>query len=251
MKILLIIATHGNEKIGLKVAKEIKKLRIDNLIIQVGNKKALKINKRYIDQDLNRSFPGKKDGNYEEDRAFELTPIIKSADLVIDIHSTTSDVKDTLIVDRINKKTLECIESIQPKYVVIMKKSKGSLISQAKIGISFEYGKDNNIITLKKIIVDIKKLLNHFGLIKIKVLKNKLPTKYFDAGSIISKPEGYKLIKKIKNYTLVKQGSAYATSKNKKLIADEDFYPILFGEKNYKGYFGFKGKISSVSNHSN
>lgn len=241
MKILLVIATHGNEKIGLKVAKEIKKLNIDNLIIQVGNEGALKLNKRYIDQDLNRSFAGKENGNYEEKRAFELTPIIKSANLVIDIHSTTSDIKDTLIVDRINKKTLECIKSIQPKYAVVMEKSKSSLISQAKIGISFEYGKDDSRATLKKIIVDIKKLLNHFGLIKIKLSKNKKSTKYFNATSVVLKPKGYKLIKKIKNYTLIRRGETYATNKNKKLIADEDFYPILFGEKNYKDYFGFKG----------
>lgn len=242
MKILLIIATHGNEKIGLKVVKEIEKLHINNLIIQIGNKKALELNKRYIDQDLNRSFPGKKNGNYEERRAFELIPIIKSADLVLDIHSTTSDTKNTLIVNKINKETLGCIKSIQPKYVVIMKKSKNSLISQAKIGISFEYGKDNDMITIKKTIVDIKKLLNYLGLIKTKSPKNKTTTKYFNVSSIVPKPKGYKLIKKVKNYTLIRRGDAYAASKNKKLTAEEDFYPILFGEKNYKDYFGFKGE---------
>jgi len=242
MKILLVIATHGNEKIGLKVAKEIEKLNIDNLVVKIGNEKALKLNKRYIDQDLNRSFPGKRNGDYEERRAFELSPIIKSADIVIDIHSTTSNIKDTLIVSKLNKEMLLCIKSIQPKYVIIMEKSKNSLISQAKIGISFEYGKDNSMIALKKIVLDIKKLLNHFGLIKAILPKNKTATKYFNVTSIVPKPKGYKLLNKIKNYTLVKKGTAYATNKNKKLIADEDFYPILFGEKNYKNYFGFKGK---------
>ena len=242
MKILLVIATHGNEKIGLKVVKEIEKLHIDNLIVKIGNEKALKLNKRYIDQDLNRSFPGKINGNYEERRAFELSPVIKSANLVIDIHSTTSNIKDTLIVSKLNKEILRCIKSIQPKYVIIMEKSKNSLISQAKIGISFEYGKDNSIIALKKIVLDVKKLLNHFGLIKVSLQKNKTATKYFSVASIVPKPKGYKLLNKIKNYTLVKKGTTYATNKNKKLLADEDFYPVLFGEKNYKNYFGFKGK---------
>lgn len=242
MKILLVIATHGNERAGLKIAKEIEKLHIDNLVIQVGNEKALKLNKRYIDQDLNRSFPGKKNGNYEERRAFELTPIIKSADLVIDIHSTTSDTRDTLIVNKLNKETLECLESIQPKYVVVMEKSKNSLISQAKIGISFEYGKDNSANTLKKTVLDIKKLLNHFGLIKIKLSKARTETKYFNVVSIISKPKGYILLKRIKSYALIKKGSVYAINRKDELTADEDFYPILFGEKNYKDYFGFKGR---------
>lgn len=46
MKILLVIATHGNERIGLKAAKEIEKLHIDNLFIQIGNEEALKLNKK-------------------------------------------------------------------------------------------------------------------------------------------------------------------------------------------------------------
>lgn len=246
MKILLIIATHGNEKIGLKVVREMEKLHIDNLAVQIGNEEALKLNKRYIDQDLNRSFLGKKNGNYEERRAFKLTPAIKSSDLVIDVHSTTSDTKDTLIVSKLDKETLECVKSIQPKYVIIMENSKNSLISQAKIGISFEYGKDNSKIALKKTVLDIKKLLNHFKLIKEKLPKNKIATQYFSVISIVPKPKGYTLLKTIKNYTLVKKGSTYAISKEKKLIATEDFYPVLFGEKNYKDYFGFKGKKYSL-----
>jgi succinylglutamate desuccinylase len=62
MKIILNILTHGNERIGLKVAREIEKLNIDKniLSVQIANKKAFEFKKNFIDQDLNRSFPGKK-----------------------------------------------------------------------------------------------------------------------------------------------------------------------------------------------
>jgi len=31
--------------------------------------------------------------------------------------------------------------------------------------------------------------------------------------------------------------------KNNSLVVEDNFYPILFGNKNYEDIFGFKGKI--------
>ncbi|MBI3337098.1 MAG: succinylglutamate desuccinylase/aspartoacylase family protein [Candidatus Staskawiczbacteria bacterium] len=245
MKIILNIATHGNEKIGFEVAKEIEKLNINKniLVVQIANKKAFDLNKRYIDQDLNRSFPGKKHGNYEEKIAYKISPIIKSADIVIDIHSTTSNLKDTLIITNLNKKTREYVEIIQPKYVLIMNPTKNNaLISQAKVGIAFEYGKDKDLSTLRNTVLGIKKLLKYLCIINFIVPVNNATISYFNVVSVVPKLEGYKLINNIKNYKLVKKNYIYARKGKNLLIADEDFYPILFGQKNYNDIFGFKGK---------
>ena len=153
MKIILNILTHGDEEIGLKVAKEIKKLNIVEKFfsIQIANEKAAKLSKRFIDQDLNRSFPGKSNGNYEQRLASKLLPVIKSADIVLDIHSTTSNLKDALIVTKLDKETLKYIKIIQPKYALLMNITKSNaLISNAKVGLAFEYGKDKNVRVIKK-----------------------------------------------------------------------------------------------------
>jgi len=245
MKIILNILTHGNERIGLEVVKEIEKLNIDKniLIVQIANERAFELQKRFIDQDLNRSFPGKKYGNHEQKLAYKISPIIKSADIVIDIHSTKSELKDAVIVTKIDMATKKCIKAIQPKYVLVMNATRDiALISQAKIGLAFEYGKDNDLIALKKIVMDIKKLFYHCGLINIKLSKSKTITQYFDIVSEVAKPKGHKLLKKIKNYKIVCSGEIFATNGKHQLIAEEDFYPILFGDKDYENIFGFKGK---------
>jgi|SRR3989344_217148 len=245
MKIILNIGTHGDEKIGSKVAKEIEKLNINKktLSVQIANRRAFDLNKRYINQDLNRSFPGRKQGNYEQRLAYKLSPIIKSADIVIDIHSTTSNLKDTLIVTRLNKKTSEYIDVIQPEYVLIMNPTKNNaLISKAKVGIAFEYGKDKNSTVLKKTVLGIKKLLKYLDIIDFMIPRTNIITEYFDVIASVPKPKGYKLLNNIKNYSLVKRGQIYARNGKKILIAGEDFYPILFGQKNYNNIFGFRGK---------
>jgi len=245
MKILLNILTHGDERIGLKVVKEIRKLNInkDILVVQIGNRRAFESRKRFIDQDLNRSFPGKKNGNHEERLAYKLLPIIKLANIVIDIHSTKSELRDTVIVTKLDKNTLGCIKSIQPKYVLVMNvKKDNALISQAKIGLAFEYGKDYDPNALKKIVVDIKKLFCYLGLIDVKLLGPKTTIQYFNVISEVNKLKGYKLLKGIKNYKLVHKCEAFATNGKNYLVAEENFYPILFGGRNYKTIFGFKGK---------
>jgi len=245
MTILLNIGTHGDEQIGLKVANDLKKLHIKNgeLIINVANERAFKLKKRLINQDLNRSFPGKKNGNYEEQRAYELLPIIKSADVVIDIHSTKSELKDALIITKLDKKIREYIKIISPKYVLCMSATKNNtLISQAKTGFAFEYGKDKDLKVVKKIVNGIKFLLAHFKMINLRVKKINNQPIFFNAYKTVLKPKGAKLDRKIKNYKLVKKSQVYATVKNKQLKARQNFYPILFGNKNYQDIFGFAAK---------
>ncbi len=245
MKVLLNILTHGDERIGLKVAREIQKIETHNhsLVVQYANDRAYRLKRRFIDQDLNRSFPGKKKGNYEERIAYKLSSPIKSADLVIDIHSTKSELRDSIIVTKLKNKTLKYIKAIQPRYVLVMNVSQDqALISQAKVGIAFEYGKDNDPLVLKKIVRDLKKLFSQIGLLDLELPKRKFLTKYFNVYSEVKKPKKYKLLPKIKNYKLIHRGIAFATNGKDYLTAEESFYPILFGNSNYKTIFGFASK---------
>jgi predicted deacylase len=243
MNLILTIATHGNETIGHRVAKRLQGIQLQNGTIQVlvANPLAYKKRKRFIDEDLNRSFPGNSEGNHEQKIAATLMPIIQSADVVIDIHSTTSDLKDALIITKADRRTLECVKAIQPKYVLLMQFSKtNALISNAKIGIAFEYGADKDQRAIEKTVRGIERLLVHLGCITKRVPKNNTVTTIFEVRESMVKPKNATLRSTIKNYRQVKKGEVYAyDSKQGEIRAKKDFYPILFGEKNYKDYFGF------------
>jgi len=58
-KILFIVATHGDEKIGVEVIERLRTKKLDRFFdYLVANPKALEKNTRFIDVDLNRSYPG-------------------------------------------------------------------------------------------------------------------------------------------------------------------------------------------------
>lgn len=245
MKIMLNILTHGDETGGLAVAKEIKKLKLlkGEIFIHVANELAYKKKKRYIDQDLNRSFPGKIGGNYEQRLATKILPLVKSADMVIDIHTTKSELRDALIVTKLNEKTRKFIDTISPKYLLFMSATKSNaLISNAKVGIAFEYGKNRDVRTVRDTVIGIKRLLGHLEMIQGKPRERVSTTKWFDVYRSVPKPKNAKLLKSIKNYKLVRKGTPYAIAGNKKMLAPKDFYPILFGNKNYEEIFGFAAR---------
>lgn len=246
MKVILNILTHGDETVGVAVAKEIKKNKIEKgeLIIHIANELAYKNKKRFLDEDLNRAFPGKIDGSHEQKLAYKIFPLIKSADIVIDIHSTKSGLKDALIVTKLNNKTREYVNIINPKYLLLMRATKNNaLISNAKVGIAFEYGHNKDIEAKQKIIYDIEKLLSYLGIISKKVRKSKNKTKWFNVYNTVPKEQSAKLLPNIKNYKLITKNTVYALLGKEKIKASEDFYPILFGEKSYKDIFGFAAKL--------
>lgn len=98
--LLVLGAVHGNEKCGkLAINSIIESIKNQKIKIQTGkvsfipicNPKAFEQNVRYIDKDLNRAFLNKnEDSCYETKLANYLSPIIASADIVLDIHSYQS-----------------------------------------------------------------------------------------------------------------------------------------------------------------
>lgn len=113
--VVILGGVHGDEKIGIKVIKELcdffnisqdfsepKKEIFNrnitgNLFLGIGNPEAVKLNQRGVNgQDLNRCFVPEqleKESQYDladHQRARELLPLFEQTDYLIDLHSTSS-----------------------------------------------------------------------------------------------------------------------------------------------------------------
>jgi len=101
--LVILGGVHGDEKTGIELIKELQhkfqgkeKLDAGTLTLILGNEEAIRINKRGTspENNLNRMFTkdhlsGPVLDFYESRRAHELASILKSADISIDIHSTS------------------------------------------------------------------------------------------------------------------------------------------------------------------
>lgn len=249
-RVLLNVCTHGNEQVGLKVAdyfKDVKPL-CGTLIINIANERASKANKRFISHDLNRVFPGRKDGSYEERLAYKMKPFIDAFDIVIDIHSTETGEASSLIITDYTRAMRPLLLVISPKRVIYMNTKKtNALMSSAKMGVAFEYGKDESKKTLLETTIGVKRVLRYYGILKANSINTKNQKKkieFYEVDSSVAKPDGFIVASSIKNFSLVKKGAllGYNPKNNEKIFAKKSFYPFLFGKNSYKTTFGFSAK---------
>lgn len=244
--ILVIGCVHGDELLGEKVIMGLRKLTVSRgtLTTVLANTRAMKTKKRFINQDLNRSFPGNQNGNHEERLAHSLLPLIKKANIVIDIHSTTTDTTSVVILTKVNKTIRQLLPIFEPRRVVVMEKKAGktALTRYCEAGISFEYGRDKSERAYKETLADIVKILEGFEVIarkKKKLSKSAHKTEYFQVFGALMRPVGFKLERAIKNFSFVRRGEIVARHGKRIQKAPQYFYPLLFGERSYKKIWGF------------
>ena len=91
MKTLVIGGTHGNEPLGIELVKLLSVRPLPDMETMVANPRAAQANKRFIEQDLNRVFPGDAAGTYEQRRARAILDKLRRYDLVLDFHNTLAN----------------------------------------------------------------------------------------------------------------------------------------------------------------
>ncbi len=218
--IAIVACIHGNERYGLSF----KIKRGLNVPVFIGNPKALKKNVRFINKDLNRVFPGKKNGCYEERRATKLLKKLRSFDIVIDLHSSSNTVPLFGIITKPTTKKINLAIAMGLKKLVIMpeKFSEGkSLIDNVDCGISLEVGPHKRKKNFKEVFNLIINLSKNVFNKKMKIYK------VFD---VLEGNKNYGLL--IENFKEVKKGQRIL--KREKLFSKFDFIPILVGEEAYE-----------------
>jgi succinylglutamate desuccinylase len=152
-KILIFGGTHGNEWTGVTVVRHYqdyfqKKFPQLSLEFIHANPEAYKLNKRFKDEDLNRAFQflGERRESYEHHRALELKKMIEAeACLVIDLHTTTSNMGKTIILSDLNSFNLGLASQIlqkvpEARIIAAPDPNKKYLASQSPYNLMIEVG---------------------------------------------------------------------------------------------------------------
>lgn len=230
-KILIIIYTHGDEGTGDEVVKRLKKKNLGRFFdCLIANPEAAKRNVRFVESDLNRSYPGKKDSKiYEERLAYDNLKNAKKYEFVVDIHEATSGTKDFIIIPRERGINTFPLNLIDLDTVLFWPDPKGPIGQILDNSIELEFGMRGR--SRKSVIKNAEKVIWEF--IK-KVYSNDKQKKiskkefYYVYGKLLSK-EFSGDYKKIKDFS-------------KTTIKGEDFYPLLIRQYINDGIVCYKMK---------
>lgn len=204
-KIAILGATHGNESIGLQLIKNWTKNpdKIQRSTIKsdayIANIKAAKQNRRYVDQDLNRSFSlkdlHKKPKNYEQTLAKKLNKILgpkaskkENYDFIIDLHSSTANMGITIIITDNDPYSILVAKILKEKFPEIKiltlfedRLTQPYITSIAKHALTIEVGPipqgaifAETIFATQKIVFEILNIIENLNNLKQLPIKSKI-----------------------------------------------------------------------------
>jgi len=245
-KIAIVGCTHGDENIGKKVIREIKKIKIlqGTLGLVIANEPALKKKKRELKTDLNRSFPGKKGARFEAGLAYRLHQELKKYDLVIDIHATNSKFDKLAIVTRLDPQIKKILSLAPLKKVMLARRSVfggKEMITHAKSGLAIEYGPNKSGKNYHKALADMLALLANLGVIA-GAKKKFIAKELYDASGVYKVPEGFRQNKDLRDFHKIRKGQIIGTIRRQSVRSKKDFYPLFLGKGAYKGTLAIAAK---------
>lgn len=238
-ELVVVGSIHGDEPAGKKA---IEKILGEGLEFQgpvkfiIANEEALEKGERYLERDLNDSFPGDPDSDKHEERlAAEITSEIEGK-TVLDLHTTRSTDEPFATMKDTDDRTVEMLENTGVKRGICFPSNSGVLIEQASNGLIVETGIQGTENAKED---------------AYRVLKNYLAAEgAIDEEYNTSTPELYHYIETVEgdwkfqaeNFRKVEEGEAYASRNGDELVASEAFYPVLMSTDGYDGKLGYKAE---------
>ena len=256
-KVYIFGGTHGNEWTGAilvtKFKNDLQKQYPDlELEFILANPKAFKENKRFTEEDLNRAFQYIKTdrSSYELNLAREISKRLeKEQGLIIDLHTTTSNLGKTLIVSEINEFNLGLCKSVQAmvpdcKIILSPDPEKKYLVGQSAFGLMIEVGPVANSVISADLLDGTRNLLgNILNSLSKKSIKNGALTVFEEVQDIYYPVDQDNNISAYIHSSF--QGMDFVPIKGKIAVfrdftdreiyldLEEEFYPIFINEAAY------------------
>ncbi|MFC4357551.1 succinylglutamate desuccinylase/aspartoacylase family protein [Halobium salinum] len=254
-EVAVVASIHGDEPCG---ARAVERLLTEDLEVErpvkliVVNEEALERGVRYVDEDLNRAFPGDPNGDSHEARlAHALTNELRDC-TVLSLHSTQSYSEPFALVKEVDAVARSICPHLPVDLVVETDAfSEGRLIEHPHT-VEVECGLQGSDEAAENAYWLVRAFLTATG-----VLPAPLSDDPVDAGERegvrvyrltepIPKPPAGQYEVFVNNFEPVDAGARFATADGETFTADEPFYPILLSSNGYEDVFGYAGEMVGV-----
>lgn len=235
----IVGSLHGDEPCGKKAIERFLSEDWDvNEPVQfiIANEEALEQDVRFIDDDLNRSFPGDPESDsHEEMLADELKDEIEDTK-VLDIHSTHSTPVPFATLSEVDEGVASLMASAGISRGVYFPRDAGSINEQVE-GVTVEVGRQGMEEAVEMAYEILINFLAAEGVIDAEYEKSE--QEFFEYYGTVENGDAEF---KARNFELVEKGETFARKSSEAIIAEEDFYPVLMSTNGYDSILGFKAK---------
>lgn len=236
---------HGDEPSGVTaIERTLESIGTNELELErairfvIANPPAIAAGTRFVEKDMNRSFPGDPDGTLEERLAAIVCEAVKAIPTLA-MHATRSSGTPFAFAPPGNQTAIDLVSALSVPNLVLADGAEIGSLSACGTVITVESGTQGTAEAANTATSLVKEFLVALGALDGTPQRSE-PT-VFELGSEIDRPPGTDYEVLVENFTRVMPGEAFASVDGKELRAEEAFYPILLSEDGYEDILGFRG----------
>jgi predicted deacylase len=240
-EVAVVGGIHGDEPCGIRaverVLREAPTVRRPVKLI-VANEKAAERGVRYVEEDLNRAFPGYPNGETHEKRlAYELAHELEGC-RTLALHSTQSHAEPFAVVDGVDDLARTVCPRLPVASVVETGRFvEGRIFNAVPDTVEVECGLQGTEDAAANGYLLVLSFLTAMGVLPgVAVAKD---TPVFRLVRRIPKGTAREYEVFVENFQRVDGGETYAAVDGDTVVADEQFYPVLMSSNGYEDVFGY------------
>jgi succinylglutamate desuccinylase len=244
-EIAIVGGIHGDEPCGPRAIEALLQADPDParpVKLIVANEEARARNLRYVEEDLNRAFPGAPDADTHEGRlAHDLLAELRDC-VVFSMHSTQSYGGPFALCDTVDALTRSACPYLAVDALVETSQfSDGRLIERPNV-LEVECGLQGSEAAAENAERLIREFLAAVGALPGEPHEDREVPVYRMCRRI-PKRRGDRYEVFAENFERVNAGEAFAAVDGEQLVAEEPFYPILMSSYGYEDVFGYTGEL--------
>ncbi|EMA45547.1 M14 family metallopeptidase [Halobiforma nitratireducens] len=246
-EIAVLAGVHGDEPCGVRAIERLleEQPSVERPIkLVVANEKALERRVRFVDEDLNRVFPGDSDTEtHERQLAHRLLEELEGC-LTFSMHSTQSYADPFAIVDGVDETAREVCPQLPVSAMVDTSNfAEGRLITELPT-IEVECGQQGTETAAQNANRLIRAFLTSVGALPGDTVTRDLPV--YQLTDVVPKEPADTYEVFVENFTQVEAGVTFAAADGNEQVADESFYPVLMSPNGYRDVFGYAAEKLEV-----
>ena len=206
----------------------------------VANERALEAGVRYVDEDLNRTFPGDPSADTHEGRlAHRLVTELEGC-LTFSMHSTRSYAEPFAIVNGLLEDAVSICRQLPVDAIVDTGRFDRGRLFTAVDTVEVECGLQESASAAANAVTLARKFLIATGAVPKTPARRVAPA--FRLVDCIPKTEGTTYEVFVENFERVDAGEPFAAVDGRPHYADEPFYPVLLSADGYESVFGYTAR---------
>lgn len=242
-EIVIIGGIHGDEPCGVHAVEELAAEDPDverPVALVVANERALERGERYVEEDLNRVFPGDPDGETHESRLAARIGDRFGDCTTLSLHSTQSYSNPFAIVENVTEFARNVCPRLSVDAVVDAgRHTDGRLFDGIEQTLEIECGYQRSDQAAANAVLIAREFLGAVGALpdSERPATDGLPV--FRLRERVPKDVAEEYEVYASNFEPVAAGTPFASADGVDIVAEEDFYPVLMSPEGYEHVFGY------------